>query len=224
MRPSRSSTLRDFSTGYHARNGGGDTIETDGDLPVIDLRHVIADKESMDVAAEVAAARLARVQARPIPTTLGFLLMLLRVVAGLVFIGLTVVDFRGFMQADVFSQTQSLTPEDQATATWIVAIFLAVVGLWLLLYLWMAILVFRGSDRARVIAMSLSSLAIVLSAIDFFDGGPQFTLQNNILGLPLDILVVLALSSQRARLWARRVRSKPARGPVSSVVSSAPTT
>ena len=217
--------LRDFSTGYHARNGGGDTIETDGDLPVIDVRHVIAGKESMDVAAEVAAARLARVQARPIPTTLGFLLMLLRVVAGLVFIGLTVVDFRGFMQADVFSQTQSLTPEDQATATWIVAIFLAVVGLWLLLYLWVAILVYRGSDRARVIAMSLSSLAIVLSAIDFFDGGAQFTLQNNILGLPLDILVVLALSSQRARMWARRVRSKPARGgPVSSAVSSAPTT
>jgi hypothetical protein len=30
--------LRDFATGYHSRNGGGDTIQTDGDLPVIDLR------------------------------------------------------------------------------------------------------------------------------------------------------------------------------------------
>jgi hypothetical protein len=27
--------LRDFSTGYHSRNGGGDTIRTDGDLPVV---------------------------------------------------------------------------------------------------------------------------------------------------------------------------------------------
>lgn len=27
--------LRDFSTGYHSRNGGGDTIRTDGDLPII---------------------------------------------------------------------------------------------------------------------------------------------------------------------------------------------
>ena len=141
--------------------------------------------------------RLARVQARPIPTTLGFLLMLLRVVAGLVFIGLTVVDFRGFLQADVFSQTRRSRRRTRPTATWIVAIFLAVVGLWLLLYLWMAILVYRGSDRARVIAMSLSSLAIIVAAIDFFNGGAQFTLQNNILGLPLDILVVLALSSQR---------------------------
>lgn len=32
--------IRDFSTGYHARNGGGDSIQTDGDLPVIDLRKV----------------------------------------------------------------------------------------------------------------------------------------------------------------------------------------
>ena len=30
--------IRDFATGYHSRNGGGDTIQTDGDLPVIDLR------------------------------------------------------------------------------------------------------------------------------------------------------------------------------------------
>lgn len=30
--------VRHFTTGYHARNGGGDAIETDGDLPIIDLR------------------------------------------------------------------------------------------------------------------------------------------------------------------------------------------
>ena len=29
--------IRDFSTGYHSRNGGGDTISTDGDLPIVDL-------------------------------------------------------------------------------------------------------------------------------------------------------------------------------------------
>jgi hypothetical protein len=43
--------LRDFSTGYHSRNGGGDTIRTDGDLPVIDVRGVpIAAIESADAA------------------------------------------------------------------------------------------------------------------------------------------------------------------------------
>ena len=34
--------LRDFSTGYHSRNGGGDSIRTDGDLPIVDVRQVTA--------------------------------------------------------------------------------------------------------------------------------------------------------------------------------------
>lgn len=38
MKPSRSGVLENFSTGYHARNGGGDSIRTDGNLPVIDVR------------------------------------------------------------------------------------------------------------------------------------------------------------------------------------------
>jgi hypothetical protein len=29
--------IRDFSTGYHSRNGGGDSIRTDGDLPILDV-------------------------------------------------------------------------------------------------------------------------------------------------------------------------------------------
>ncbi|GAA2189366.1 hypothetical protein GCM10009786_22220 [Leucobacter alluvii] len=30
-------TLRDFATGYHSRNGGGDSIRTDGDLPILEV-------------------------------------------------------------------------------------------------------------------------------------------------------------------------------------------
>lgn len=29
--------LRDFSTGYHSRNGGGDSVYTDGDLPIVEI-------------------------------------------------------------------------------------------------------------------------------------------------------------------------------------------
>jgi hypothetical protein len=32
--------IEDFATGYHARNGGGDSITTDGGLPIIDVRTV----------------------------------------------------------------------------------------------------------------------------------------------------------------------------------------
>ena len=34
--------IEDFSTDYHSRNGGGDAVHTDGDLPVLELGHVPA--------------------------------------------------------------------------------------------------------------------------------------------------------------------------------------
>lgn len=49
----RVEVIEDFSTSYHSRNGGGDSIRTDGDLPILDLRP-----------AEVAAA-VARESADP---------------------------------------------------------------------------------------------------------------------------------------------------------------
>ncbi|UOE43587.1 LssY C-terminal domain-containing protein [Agromyces larvae] len=36
----RVAVIEKFSAGYHSRNGGGDTITTDGDLPIVDLRAV----------------------------------------------------------------------------------------------------------------------------------------------------------------------------------------
>jgi hypothetical protein len=44
--------IADFATGYHARNGGGDSIRTDGDLPIVDVRAVVP---RVDASGEVAA-------------------------------------------------------------------------------------------------------------------------------------------------------------------------
>jgi len=44
--------IADFATGYHARNGGGDSIRTDGDLPIVDVRAVEAGA-GREVAADV---------------------------------------------------------------------------------------------------------------------------------------------------------------------------
>ncbi|NLA65473.1 MAG: hypothetical protein GX862_06015 [Leucobacter sp.] len=38
--------LKDFSTGYHSRNGGGDSIHTDGDLPILDMRAMGVSSDS----------------------------------------------------------------------------------------------------------------------------------------------------------------------------------
>ena len=57
-------TIRRFSTGYHSRNGGGDVIQTDGDLPVVNLRAIQAPQLPPD---DLADSR----NKRPMQTTLG---------------------------------------------------------------------------------------------------------------------------------------------------------
>lgn len=39
--------IKDFSTGYHSRNGGGDNIITDGHLPILDVHDVV--EEAMEI-------------------------------------------------------------------------------------------------------------------------------------------------------------------------------
>lgn len=45
----RLEVLADFSTGYHSRNGGGDSIRTDGDLPILDLRDLDSNRLAREV-------------------------------------------------------------------------------------------------------------------------------------------------------------------------------
>lgn len=39
--------LKDFATGYHSRNGGGDSITTDGGLPILDLRALASTPQAV---------------------------------------------------------------------------------------------------------------------------------------------------------------------------------
>jgi len=75
------SVIRDFSSGYHSRNGGGDTIRTDGNLPVVDLTRL----KPVRVASGPRARHLLR---RPAPVVVGAVLVLLRVLAALAVAGL----------------------------------------------------------------------------------------------------------------------------------------
>ncbi|MFP3467341.1 LssY C-terminal domain-containing protein [Leifsonia sp. SIMBA_070] len=203
------SVIRDFSTGYHSRNGGGDSIETDGDLPIVDLSAVVVDARGATVAADADARRLALQERRPVPTTLGVLLMVLRILAGVGYIVLNVLDWHRFVDSELASE--AVPPDQQAVVSVALGVFMGVFAAGLVLYFLLALLIFFGSNWARIAAMSYSSLIIVFSAIDFFNGGPQVSLKNNLLGLALDILVVLALSSKRSRLWARRPREQRGR-------------
>jgi hypothetical protein len=180
--------IRHFSTGYHSRNGGGDAIVTDGDLPVVDLRSVTPDP---DLARVPSATR----DGRPAPTTFGALVACLR---GLVYLAVALL-----LVAD--PQTEGLLPlsNDEGSAT-ALAVGFALAGV---LDLGLGLATFLGRDWARLALLLTSTAAILTAFVATARGGPTPTLGAGLPSVALSILTLLALTSHRARDYAQRGRA-----------------
>ncbi|MBP2413114.1 hypothetical protein JOF48_001913 [Arthrobacter stackebrandtii] len=199
--------IKDFSSGYHSRNGGGDSIKTDGNLPVIDLAKVHVPDGGNPLGPGLDARRIARAQHRPLSTTLGVALMLVGGVMSTLATIAIVRDWRHIAEEAAGTATAAET-------WWLDLVLVAIAGASLLgagLCYLLAILVFRGSNWARIAALAYTALLVVTAAIGFFTGQPV-PFGSDIFGLPLDILVLLALSARSSRLWARRPRVPTAAG------------
>jgi uncharacterized membrane protein len=173
--------IRDFSTGYHSRNGGGDVIQTDGDLPVIDLRLVPAP---VPTAVEPTDSR----DRRPAQIVVGASLALLRALVVLL-VGVVLI------------LVPPEPPPTQGRAGLIVAglVFLLVaVG-----DLGLALAVLLGRNWARILLMLFSVVAVVTAFIDNAQHSELITL-GTLPTVAISILVLLALSSHRARNYAAR--------------------
>ncbi|MHA7175673.1 LssY C-terminal domain-containing protein [Arthrobacter sp. Sr24] len=191
--------IKDFSSGYHSRNGGGDTIVTDGDLPVVDVGRLTIAPDGDPLGPDTDARRAAHANRRPIPTTLGVLLMALRFVVGVVTIALMVRDWN----STVASTAASLDTADQQTISVLLMVVIGISAIAFLSYGLLAVLILRGSNFARVATLAFSVGFLILAAFTLVNG-ESISLSEDPLGLPLDILVLLALSSRSSRLWARR--------------------
>jgi hypothetical protein len=207
--------IRNFSTGYHHVNGGGDAIVTDGDLPVVDLRKVstwdAGDERAARVERPVAPTPSAVFtespiagRGRPAAIYLGVLLMVLRVLSALA-AGAVVAFSIGDGELDFRTITGALTPADaRFLGSLVVALFVAVALLISTVYSVLAFLIYHGHNWARFTGMSISAAAVIVTALDFVNGGPQITLQTNLVGLSFDVLVLLALSGTEARRFSHR--------------------
>ncbi len=200
--------IRDFSTGYHARNGGGDNITTDGDLPIVDLRQT-AEEPAASVWPSSDRSPSDSRNKRPATTIVGAVFVGARAAAAAL-LALSMVLFK---DAHVGSLVEPLAGPaiTEAQAELAVTAATVVVLLFVLAEILLAWFVFLGRNWARTVAMALSTAAICIQAVDVFRGGPDITLQSNLPGLALDVLLLLALSSKRSRDYALRLNKEPKR-------------
>ncbi|MBF4573256.1 LssY C-terminal domain-containing protein [Herbiconiux sp. VKM Ac-1786] len=209
--------LKDFATGYHSRNGGGDAIVTDGDLPVIDLRAVTPTAEAAaQTHAPVPTPHVGpnaspvpdKTVRRPAQIVFGAAVVVLRAFSPLFVIAAVVFDWQGVRDLISIDSDDVLPAgvDAREVVLWGVVVISALFGLAQLLF---GVLMFFGSNVARVLVMLFSTINIVIALIDHL-GGAQITLGTNLIGVSLDILILIALSSGRARDYARRPRLKKA--------------
>ncbi|WP_353829286.1 LssY C-terminal domain-containing protein [Agromyces sp. SYSU T0242] len=219
--------IHDFSTGYHSRNGGGDSIRTDGDLPVVVVGASGADarvatrrevhgasggRDGGDRAVGKRSAfesplRLAERQpeperlSRPSATAFGAIVVVLRVVAGIVWLAALSLQWNEFLTDEVGLEADSATPDESQLA---LVVVLVGGGLVLLVQLVLAVRIWYGGNLSRIVVMVISTVTITIAATESFTGDTEVTVRTTLVTLALDILVLLALSSRAARAFARQ--------------------
>ncbi|GAB3849285.1 LssY C-terminal domain-containing protein [Nesterenkonia populi] len=196
------SVIEDYSTGYHSRNGGGDSIATDGDLPILDVRpvHELGLSDSADQPGAESRNRT------PIMTVVGAALTGARGLAAFA----TAAALLFGRDDDGTVRTidgSALGLPDNALLFGLVAV-LATFAVAELFICWR---VLHGGNAARLFAMTLSAAAIVVHSVTYGLGVHSAALHSGLVGLGLDILLVCALSSAQARTYADRPSSGASR-------------
>ncbi|GAA3291050.1 hypothetical protein GCM10017708_18110 [Arthrobacter citreus] len=189
--------IQGFSTGYHSRNGGGDTFETDGDLPIVNVGQT-ALRSRVPLSSAGSSGPQHR---RPAPIVVGSVLVFLRALAALAVAAALLTNGNG-PWGNILPDPAAV---DLGSGTQTVGVLLVIFAC---LDVCWAVLILRGINTARVAAMSLSAVAVVLQIVSVVSSGPEVPLRTNLAGYSLDVLLILALSSGRAREFAHQRRSR----------------
>ncbi|MBD7950632.1 LssY C-terminal domain-containing protein [Oerskovia sp. Sa4CUA1] len=202
--------IEDFSTGYHARNGGGDAIRTGGDLPVADVRGVAAPvahaaPASLAAGPDGAGDATKRAARRPAATTVGALLVVLGVVADLIWLANLALHWDQTLRSLFLGGDVTQADIDQASGPLLVlvVVLLSLVALFQLFLAWR---VYKGRNWARDLVMVLATISTTSSFVGWAVSGNQITFRTTLLTVALDILMLLTLSSRDAAAYARSRR------------------
>lgn len=204
--------IEDFSTGYHSRNGGGDEITTDGDLPIVDLNGIeMADSAAGQVQSEqIHAVQIPGTSdlevptlERPLPTIFGaffgFFTAITTIISAIAF--LTSSEVNSLLAGEKYTPAELVQLTEGVTI-----ITLLILGLLALFQIALAFFVWIGHNWARIALLSVTALSIVVTAVGAAHG-ERISFSTNLIGVALDIFAMLALSSEKARAFARNRRA-----------------
>lgn len=144
---------------------------------------------------------------RPAAITVGVALVVLRVIAGAVWVlGLAAL---GVTYIEVELGDDGLDLVDSAEAeTFVLAVILILGGILLLIDLALGVIVWFGVNWARITLLVFTAFSISVTFASWWVGDQEIHLDFTLVTLALDILLMLALSSEPARRYSRRTRRR----------------
>lgn len=201
----RVDVLPDFSTAYHSVNGGGDEVQTDGDLPIIsavsvpdtlpepDATAIHEDAGRPDARSNDEQTQLNKIP-RPLVVYLSAVLVGLQVIASLFWIADLHHHWKNTLFASIegFALGSLRTPLSNETRVYV--IILVVVAI-MALRVGLALGMYFGYNWARTWLMGISTLSIVGAFYEWVRVDMDFPLDTALLPTAVSILLLLALSA-----------------------------
>lgn len=184
-------SLPNFTTGYHSRNGGGDRFITDGALPIVNVSDMVAappEPQHDEPASTRNAYRRAPLSA---------------ITAALLTIAVSILDIIVIAVGLFTEQVDGVTAEDEAllqTARLVILGFFVVL---LIIELLFVRAFLRRGRRARVVLMTLLSLSILTSALNYLYGVSALKLDWTLLSATLQCIALIAFATESTARWVR---------------------
>lgn len=206
----RISDLPNFSTGYHSRNGGGDRITTDGNLPVVEIPGATEkDRSGHELAGyrsgEADGSSLTRSIEAPEDWRRRPVSVFSSLVCSMAVLLLAVAD-----QLVQLSASRADIASAIDDASWTTAVVWAFVAATALFHALLCALVFGaylGSRLSRWLALAAITVSVLGQLIQYLGGDVPGPLA--MASISLGLLILFALTSETARDWTRSSSEGP---------------
>ena len=207
--PVRVAILKDFSSGYHSRNGGGDSIRTDGDLPILELSKVKSQKSTLqqfgiimdgtihDRLPKNHETLLKELWSRRPPQILFGCGLI--VVVSLFTIGQMLFDTVNWPEFTREMVTETAVSVESANVIVLSTMVLSFAIVIIELALAGALL--RGSNRARIMLLAVASATIITESLSITVGRINMAMAFLFVMIGIHIMVVMLFSSDAARFF-----------------------
>lgn len=205
--------LEDFSTAYHTVNGGGDEVNTDGNLPIVTIDSVpesvpMPTFDAMQTGhatvyggSKQTESELARIP-RPLSVYWALSLIGLQVLASGVWLW-TVLNHQDQLSVLLDPDDQSELAAIGVEGETIVGVAIWTVVITLVLRLILAWLMWAGYNGGRTGLMIIESITVITNFAQWYQVRDSITWTTSLIPVALAILLLLALSSSSVADYAR---------------------